>query len=117
MFQKDTKISLLLDFYGDLLPDRKREMLDMYYNDDLSLSEISEECGITRQGVRDSLKKSEKELLSLEEKLGIASRFEKLKFEISSISETLEKVAGKICDDECVSALKAVIERLNALDI
>ncbi|MBQ7847547.1 MAG: DNA-binding protein, partial [Clostridia bacterium] len=43
---------MLLDFYGELLTERQRELADLYYNDDLSLSEVAEECGITRQGVR-----------------------------------------------------------------
>ena len=51
-------VSLLLDFYGDILPERRYEMTSLYYNDDLSLSEIADICGISRQGVRDAVKKS-----------------------------------------------------------
>lgn len=61
----------LLDIYGSLLSDRRRELLEYYYNDDYSLSEISELTGISRQGIRDSIKKSEAELNTLEEKLGM----------------------------------------------
>lgn len=74
MFVKDLSIALLLDFYGAVLSDRVRRMLEMYYCDDLSLSEISEEFGISRQGVRQAIKKGEEELFSLEEKLGLAAR-------------------------------------------
>ena len=65
MFEKDMRIAALIDIYGSLLTDRKREIIDMYYNDDYSLSEISENTGISRQGVRDSIKKSEAELTEL----------------------------------------------------
>ena len=75
MFEKDLKISFLLDFYGEVLSERKRTVLDYYYNDDLSLAEIASEIGISRQGVRDLIKKAEEELRFYEEKLGLAERF------------------------------------------
>ena len=75
MFEKDMKISFLLDFYGEILSERKRTVLDYYYNDDMSLSEIADEIGISRQGVRDLIKKAEEELYFYEEKLGLAERF------------------------------------------
>ena len=77
MFEKDLKIGFLLDFYGDVLSERKRTVLDYYYNDDLSLAEIASEIGISRQGVRDLIKKAEEELRFYEEKLGLAARFRK----------------------------------------
>ena len=79
MFEKDLRIAYLLDFYGDVLTERKKEVLDMYYNEDLSLAEIAEQIGISRQGVRDLIKKAEDELLFLEEKLGLAKRMSALK--------------------------------------
>ncbi|MBQ9773527.1 MAG: DNA-binding protein [Clostridia bacterium] len=75
MFEKNLEIGFLLDFYGDVLSERKRTVLDYYYNDDLSLAEIAEEIGISRQGVRELIKKSGDELLFYEEKLGLAKRF------------------------------------------
>lgn len=75
MFEKDLKIGLLLDFYGDVLSERRRTVLDYYYNDDLSLAEIAAEIGISRQGVRELIKKTEEELFFYEEKLGLAERF------------------------------------------
>ena len=79
MFEKDLKISYLLDFYGDVLTSRKKDVLDMYYNEDLSLAEIAEQIGISRQGVRDLIKKAEDELLFLEEKLGLAKKMRALR--------------------------------------
>lgn len=75
MFEKNLEIGFLLDFYGDVLSERKRTVLDYYYNNDLSLAEIAEEIGISRQGVRELIKKSGDELLFYEEKLGLAKRF------------------------------------------
>ena len=75
MFTKDLNVGFLLDFYGDVLTDRRRDALDFYYNNDMSLSEIAEEMGISRQGVRDLIKKAEEELFFYEEKLGLAKKF------------------------------------------
>ena len=52
MFSKDMHVSLLLDFYGDILPERRYEMTSLYYNDDLSLSEIADICGISVNTVK-----------------------------------------------------------------
>ena len=76
MFEKNLKMTYLLDFYGDVLTERRRDALDFYYNDDMSLSEIAEEMGISRQGVRDLIKKAEEELFFYEERLGLAKKFE-----------------------------------------
>ena len=75
MFEKDLQIGYLLDFYGEVLPARRREIMDLYYNDDLSLAEIAETFGITRQAVRETVKKTETDLRFYEEKLGLLRRF------------------------------------------
>ncbi len=69
------EITLLLDFYGNALTERQRRTAELYFQEDLSLGEIAEMTGITRQGVRDGLKKAEKALFEYEERLGIAGRF------------------------------------------
>ncbi|MBQ7293320.1 MAG: winged helix-turn-helix transcriptional regulator [Clostridia bacterium] len=74
MFEKNLKLACLLDFYGEVLSERKQSVLSLYYNEDLSLAEIAEEIGISRQGVRDLIKKAEEELLFLEEKLGLEKK-------------------------------------------
>jgi RNA polymerase sigma factor (sigma-70 family) len=66
---KNVEICLLLDFYGNMLTDRQREIMTLYYEDNLSLSEVATELGISRQGVSDSLKRSEKILYDTEDKL------------------------------------------------
>lgn len=90
MFEKDLKKAYLLDFYGDVLTERKKEVLDMYYNEDLSLAEIAEQIGISRQGVRDIIKKAEEELLFLEDKLGLAKKMSALR----THSDNMMRMAG-----------------------
>lgn len=79
MFEKNLNIAYLLEFYGEVLPERKRTVMEYYYHDDLSLSEIAEEIGISRQGVRDIIKKGEEELFHYEQTLHLAERFLKAK--------------------------------------
>ena len=68
---KDYEIAMLLDFYGELLTEKQKLIFEMYHLNDLSLAEISEHLGITRQGVRDSIKRAEATLLEMEDKLGL----------------------------------------------
>ncbi len=93
---KDLNISLLLDFYGDLLTPSSREYMTLYYNEDFSLAEIAENAGITRQGVRDSIKRSEEALLNYEEKLGLALRFSKMQSDVEEIQKMLHTLKSKI---------------------
>ena len=79
MFEKNLEINYLLDFYGEVLNDRKRGVLELYYNEDYSLSEIADQIGISRQGVRDIIKKAEDELIYLEEMLGLYQKFKAIK--------------------------------------
>lgn len=93
MFEKNLNMSYLLDFYGEVLTERKKEVLGYYYNDDLSLAEIAEELNISRQGVRDIIKKAEEELVFLEEKLHLAEKFRSAENRIEramAIAEDLE---------------------------
>ena len=92
MNEKKLFISQLYDYYGELLTEKQQYAVEMYYNDDLSLSEIAESIGITRQGVRDQLKHAEEFLVSCEEKLGLAEKIQK----VLLISEQIQKS----CSDE-----------------
>ena len=71
---KDVAISLLFDYYGAFLTEKQADIFDLFYNEDLSLSEIGEHLGITRQGVRDSLKRGEEILTQMEEKIGMVRK-------------------------------------------
>ena len=87
MFEKDLNMGFLLDFYGVLLSDRKRSVMDMYYNEDFSLAEIAEQIEISRQGVRDIIKKSEDELVFYEERLGLAKKMQAVEEQSSKLRE------------------------------
>ena len=71
---KNVKMTMLLDIYGKLLTDKQQDMLDLYYNQNLSLSEIAEEAGITRQGARKIIVEGEKKLINYEELLGFLNK-------------------------------------------
>jgi predicted DNA-binding protein YlxM (UPF0122 family) len=85
IFVKDMRFPLLLDAYGALLTERKRELLDYYYNEDYSLSEIAELTGLSRQGVRDGIRKAEDELKNFESTLSLVR-----------IGTCVSEVAGKL---------------------
>ncbi len=85
---KDLRFSLLLEYYGTLLSDKQYEMISSYYDLDLSLSEIAENEGMTRQGVRDYIKRAEVQLLEYDEKLGLIEQYKKLKDTYSKAAET-----------------------------
>ena len=105
---KNLNMSLLLDFYGDVLSDKQREAADLFYNGDYSLSEISEITGITRQGVRDRIVKSEEIITELEYKLGLASRFGDMGKTVTFIIDRLNqlKAEGQSVDDIIDAAKK-----------
>lgn len=90
---KNVQIGLLFSFYRNMLTDRQSECIDLYYNEDLSLAEISEHLGITRQGVRDNIKRAEHTMYDTEERLGLVSKF-------LGIKEKLEKIDDIIRDIE-----------------
>ena len=104
-------IPLLMDLYGQVLSERKRDLLDYYYNEDYSLSEISELTGISRQGVRDSIKKSEEEILKLESKLNIVQKNEELSEGLAAVLARLEKLLPNT-DRETGAELQSISERL-----
>ena len=108
MFEKDWNISYLLDFYGEMLPEKKRSVMDLYYNEDLSLAEIAEQIGISRQGVRDIVKKTEEELFFWEERLGLAKRDLELRGRAERILSLLHKEQN--LSSELESEIRSLLE-------
>ena len=106
MFEKNLAISDLLDTYSAVLSDRHRELLDYYYNQDLSLAEIAELVGISRQGVRDGIKKAEEELFFLEERLQLQKK-----------AESVRETAARLLADANRGIKHAVQEMLQAMEI
>ena len=104
MFEKNLTLSELLDEYAPVLSERHRMLLDCYYNQDLSLAEIAAEVGISRQGVRDGIKKAEEELFFLEKGLGLLAR-----------SRAVQKKAKQLLSNasaETAAALQALLDEL-----
>lgn len=104
---KELKFVLLLDCYGDLLTDKQRETMELYYCEDLSLAEISEPRGITRQAVRDGIKHSEQILLDMENKLGFASRLSQMR----DCFEKIRQVSAEIDNAEISEKIDEYIEK------
>lgn len=100
--EKSYEMTMLFDFYGDVLTDKQRELFDLYYNEDLSLAEISEHLGITRQGVRDGIVRAEEIIKGFEEKLGLVSRFGKISEDVRVICDSAEKIIA-LNDANCRS--------------
>ena len=90
---KNYEIAILIDFYGEMLTAKHRDFLEYYYTDDLSLSEIAENEGITRQGVRDAIKRAETQLNEMESRLGMAKRFEDMRSSLNEIIDCANQIA------------------------
>jgi hypothetical protein len=86
---KDFAVTVLLDVYGMMLTERQRETMELYYEEDLSLGEIAEATGITRQGVMNCLRKSETHLKSLEQRLGLVLKLRELETDIAELERLL----------------------------
>lgn len=104
---KNLRNTLLLDLYGTLLTDKQRETLEMYYEDDLSLGEISTETGITRQGVMKCIKNAEARLAELEEQLGLVKRFSQTREYLDSLEAEISSL--KILDGEKLNRINDLI--------
>ena len=81
--------SMLFDFYGELLTEKQREYFDLHYNEDLSLAEIAEQGGISRQGVWDMIRRAEAAMIQIEEKSGLIKRFIERNAQIDEIIREL----------------------------
>ena len=114
MFEKNLKLAYLLDFYGDVLDEHTRGVMKAYYDDDLSLSEIAEGLGISRQGVRHVIKKGEEQLSFLEDRLGLAAHNE----ELAEAAELIENVKASLTENSFdVNATKETLNRVRDIII
>lgn len=112
---KKVEISMLCEIYGKLLTKKQLNVLEDYYNLDLSLSEIAENNQITRQAVRDIIKKGEKKLFEFEEKLQIMKKMLKQEKQISNILSELTQIEAKFTDEQIAEILKHIKKELNCL--
>ena len=112
---KNVKVSILCDLYGKLLTEKQFEFLNDYYNNDLSLSEIAENNNITRQAVRDIIKKGEKKLFEYEEKLLFMKRMLKQEEMLKKVLSELTKIEKTSSDKKVEHILETVKKELNCL--
>lgn len=118
--------SLLYDFYGQLLSKRQQEVMSLYHEENLSLSEIAEEFGISRQAVHDTLKKAEQALGEYEEKLGLVTRMMRSKDAVADIDEKIDRMISNLTREgesqgtadtaDIISKLKEVKAIINELE-
>ena len=120
---KDFEMGYLLDFYGEVLTPKQREMLNQYYNDDLSLSEIGENFGITRQGARDAIKHGETTLKELEEKVGFAGRYRRVQEKLEELEQLVIDARfectgpyAKLTTTEYAATLNKMLELIRSID-
>ena len=109
------KMSMLFEFYGELITEKQYEFIDDYYNNDLSLSEIAENNGITRQAVRDIIKKGEKKLFEYEEKLTFMKRTLNQEKKIEKVLSELTKIQKDYSDKKIANILECIKKELNCL--
>ena len=86
------RMTMLFDFYGEILTERQKEFFDLYYNEDLSLGEIAENYGISRQGVRDVIVRAEAAMQEIEDKTGLIRRFMQMQPKIAAIEEAAQQI-------------------------
>ena len=117
MTDKMLQKTMLFDFFGDLLTEKQREYYDLHYNEDLSLSEIAENVGITRQGVHDIIARAEVLMLETERKTGLIRRFNEIQAELIKAVELAEQLKSRSKTPEDTAAAKQLIDILNALKV
>lgn len=119
--EKIIESSLLYDFYGQLLSENQQKIFSLYYEDNLSLSEIAAELEISRQGVHDALKKSEKRLQGYEEKLGLVKKFSATGKIVAKIDESIERLIEENQENESLKnklgQIKRIIDNFQDLEL
>ena len=107
--EKNLQMIYLLDFYGEMLHEKQRRIMELYYGDDLSLSEIALAHSMSRQGVRDNIKRAEGQLLQLEEKLGLIARYQRLQPQIEQLLSSAKTLAGMDLSKEARCEIEQII--------
>ena len=113
--ENNVRVSMLMNIYGKLLTEKQYEVLDNYYNSDLSLSEIAENLNITRQAVRDNIKKGENKLFEFEEKLEIMKTTLQQEKKINSVLSELTKLQANSSDKKVQKVLNHIMQELSCL--
>jgi predicted DNA-binding protein YlxM (UPF0122 family) len=122
MIDQTVHMGLLFDFYGQLLTDKQRLFFSLYHQEDLSLGEIAEQYGVSRQAIYDTLRRSQNILLNLEEKLGLIQRYTKqrelletMRFQLAHLGEVLaQEDTGRTWEKELLELERLVTQVLES---
>lgn len=106
------RMAMLFDFYGDLLTDRQKEFYDLYYNEDLSLAEIAENYGISRQGVRDVIVRAEAAMTEIEDKTHLIRRFYRMQEELTAMEQAADRLLEGAYSDRLTEELAEETARI-----
>ncbi len=109
------RMAMLFDFYGDMLTERQREFYDLYYNEDLSLSEIAENYSISRQGVRDVIVRAEATLTELEDKTGIIRRFHVMQDQLKNVQRAVTDIGQRNTQQYQDEEIENLVKEINAI--
>ncbi|MBE5939944.1 MAG: DNA-binding protein [Lachnospiraceae bacterium] len=113
--EKIVKQSLLYDFYGELLTEHQKSVYEDYVLNDIGISEIAEERGISRQGVHDLIKRCDKILDGYEEKLHLLERFSQVKEDVSDMKNSIAKIKCDNLDESDKELVNEVINKLESI--
>lgn len=116
-FDDITQASLLYDFYGQLLSKRQNQVMKLYHEENLSLSEIASEFDISRQGVHDALKNAERSLAEYESKLGLIAKFRQSREAVDEIDEIIDGIIYSLRQENSGAAKQAVKDLNKVKDI
>lgn len=112
--EKRVELSLLMDFYAPLLTEHRRQVLEMYLNDDMGLQEIADALGVSRQGVHEAVKTASNQLLKYEETLGSAHRYMGIQKEVAHCREALARVRSE--DREALDEVLDALDRIDGIE-
>lgn len=116
MLDAIAEISILYDFYGALLPLKQREIFRLYYEDNLSLGEIAEEYGLTRQGIHETVKRGEKKLRDFEKRLGLIRKFNQEKQTVDKLKRDIDQLIQKRKEDvQLILKLEQIAREMDRL--
>lgn len=114
--EKRVELSLLMDFYGPLLTEKRRDVMRLYCDEDMGLQEIADQLDISRQGVYDAVKTASAALERYEEALGLADRYRRIGKEIRTCRELLSSVRAEPGSEGALSDAKSALERINGIE-
>lgn len=112
---KNLEVIMLYDIYGEMLTQKQRDFITYYYDDDLSLAEIAENEGITRQGVRDAIKRAEFQLFEFENHLGLKRRYEESKAGLDEIMQLTEVIKEINLNTVLSREINDAVTRINTI--